>query len=180
MDPRAERTTRALGHALVELMQEREFDSITVQQILDRAGVGRTSFYAHFRNKQDVFDSSFERLFAMLEPILDRPGSAGRLFPAREFVAHLADVQGLLDAMRRDGRLEEMWSQCAGYMADIMERRLPESTADASTRRLHARMLAGALVEAIRWKLERPDALSPDQVDARFHAFARAVLASAR
>ena len=180
VDPRTERTTRALGHALVELMQEREFDSITVQQILDRADVGRTSFYAHFRNKQDVFDSSFEHLFTLLEPLLDRPGVAGRLFPVREFSAHLADAEGLIDAMRRDGQMEDMWSQCVGYMADIIERRLPPSIPDGSSRKLQARMLAGALAEAVRWSLDRPGSASPEQLDAQFHAFARALLASPR
>ena len=158
VDPRTERTTRALGHALVELMQEREFDSITVQQILDRADVGRTSFYAHFRNKQDVFDSSFEHLFTLLEPLLDRPGVAGRLFPVREFSAHLADAEGLIDAMRRDGQMEDMWSQCVGYMADIIERRLPPSIPDGSSRKLQARMLA----EAVRWSLDRPGSTTPN------------------
>jgi len=161
-------------------MHEREFDSITVQQTLDRAGVGRTSFYAHFRNKQDVFDSSFEHLFRLMEPLLDRPGRGDRLFPVREFVAHLADAKGLIDAMARDGRLADMWSQCVGYMADIMERRLPDSLADAAARKLLARMLAGALAEAIRWKLDRSDATTPEQMDGRFHAFARALLAPAR
>ena len=42
-DPRAARTTRALGRALVTLLEERAFDAITVQDILDRAGVGRTA-----------------------------------------------------------------------------------------------------------------------------------------
>ena len=180
MDARTERTTRALGRALVALMHEREFDSITVQQILDRAGVGRTSFYAHFRNKQDVFDSSFEQLFVLLEPLLDRPGSGDRLFPVREFVAHLADARGLVDAMARDGRLDAMWSQCVGYMADIMERRLPRSLADSSARKLHARMLAGALAHAIQWTLERSETTTPEQLDGRFHVFARAMLAAAQ
>ena len=175
-DPRAVRTTHALGWALVELMQEREFDSITVQQILERAGVGRTSFYTHFRNKQDVFDSSFERLFDLLEPLLDRPGSAGRLFPVREFAAHLVDARSLLDAIRRDGRLEDMWRQCVGYMARIIEKRLPPAVAHVGARKLQARMLAATLGEAIRWSLERPGEMTPREVDERFHRFAHAAL----
>src|SRR5688572_32486622 len=35
----------------VELMRTREFNEITVQDLLDRAGVGRATFYSHFRNK---------------------------------------------------------------------------------------------------------------------------------
>ena len=64
LDPRSLRSTRALGRALVDLMHESDFQEITVQQILDRAGVGRATFYAHYRNKEDVLQSSYERLWS--------------------------------------------------------------------------------------------------------------------
>src|SRR5690606_15510626 len=66
-DPRVARTTHALGRALIELIQERDYDEITVQHILDRAGVGRATFYAHYRNKDDALHSNYERLFALFE-----------------------------------------------------------------------------------------------------------------
>src|SRR5947208_3389919 len=55
-DPRVRRTRDALGDALVALMQEKEFASIRVQDVLDRAGVGRSTFYEHFKDKDDLFD----------------------------------------------------------------------------------------------------------------------------
>ena len=45
IDRRILRTRDALGDALVALMREKEFDDITVQEVLDRAGVGRATFY---------------------------------------------------------------------------------------------------------------------------------------
>src|SRR4051812_1284310 len=95
-DPRVARTTHALGQALIELVQERDFDAITVRDILERAGVGRSAFYAHYRNKEDVLHSSYERLFAGLEPLLDRPSAgADRLFPVTEFLEHIATARGI-------------------------------------------------------------------------------------
>jgi AcrR family transcriptional regulator len=44
VDRRARRTRDALGDALLDLMPEKSFDDITVQQVLDRAGVGRSTF----------------------------------------------------------------------------------------------------------------------------------------
>src|SRR5688500_3112387 len=61
------RTRRALGSALVDLMLAREFDDISVQQVLDRARVGRATFYSHFRNKHDLLLSDAERFFEALE-----------------------------------------------------------------------------------------------------------------
>ena len=50
-DKRIRRTRDTLGDALVDLIQEKPFDEITVQQILDRAGVGRSTFYEHYATK---------------------------------------------------------------------------------------------------------------------------------
>lgn len=72
----ASRSTYALGHELIELIQERRFAAITVQDILDRAGVGRTTFYTHYRTKEDVLHSRYERVFRWLEALSERASSS--------------------------------------------------------------------------------------------------------
>src|SRR5580700_5991169 len=54
-DRRVRRTRDALGDALMKLMHEKPFRDIKVQHVLDRAGVGRSTFYTHFRDKDDLF-----------------------------------------------------------------------------------------------------------------------------
>ena len=62
-DRRILRTRDALGDALVALIREKNFAQITVQEVLDRAGVGRATFYAHYRDKEDLFMSDVEEFF---------------------------------------------------------------------------------------------------------------------
>jgi len=179
VDPRVARTTHALGRALVDLIQERDFSEITVQNILDRAGVGRTTFYAHYRNKEDVLHSRYERLFVALESVLDRPSPLGRrLFPVAEFLEHVGEARPIVDALRSSGQLEVLWALCVGYAARIIERRIDDLAGIASglPRPLAARMLAGALMEAIEWWQDHPSAASPAAMDAAFHQLARALL----
>lgn len=179
VDPRVARTTQALGRAVIALIQERDFDAVTVQHILDRAGVGRATFYAHYRNKDDVLHSSYERLFAAFEPWLARPSPAGaRLFPVAELFAHVGEAHGLVHALRRAGRLDDVWSLCAGHAARVIERRLDRTSelAAGMPRALAARMLAGALMEALEWWRDRPAAATPAEMDAAFHRVARAML----
>lgn len=61
-DRRVRRTRRALHDALLTLMTEKSFDAVTVQDIIDRADVGRSTFYSHFTDKRDLLDSGFEDL----------------------------------------------------------------------------------------------------------------------
>ena len=61
------RTRAALRTALLALVTERGYDKVTVQDVLDRADVGRSTFYAHFRDKDALFDSCFDDLRTDLE-----------------------------------------------------------------------------------------------------------------
>jgi AcrR family transcriptional regulator len=60
------RTRDALGDALVALITERPFDAITVQDVLDRAGVSRSTFYTHYRDKNDLLLSDVEEFWDRL------------------------------------------------------------------------------------------------------------------
>ena len=54
VDRRVDRTVTALRKALIDLILEKHYDSITVQDIIDRANIGRSTFYTHFVGKEDL------------------------------------------------------------------------------------------------------------------------------
>jgi AcrR family transcriptional regulator len=56
-DPRVKRTLKLLNQAFIELLNEKGFQSITVQDIADKAEVNRATFYAHFEDKFDMLDA---------------------------------------------------------------------------------------------------------------------------
>src|SRR6187401_425096 len=86
VDARVRRTKVALGEALVTLMQEKPFDSITVQDVLDRAHVGRSTFYSHFSDKDDLQLSDADEFFEGLAMALSVHGDKSeRVFPVKEF-----------------------------------------------------------------------------------------------
>lgn len=67
-DRRVARTQRALREALHSLIREKSYDSIVVKEILDRADVGRSAFYMHFRDKDELLASSIEDLLSSVPP----------------------------------------------------------------------------------------------------------------
>ncbi|MFC0439489.1 TetR/AcrR family transcriptional regulator [Kutzneria buriramensis] len=78
-DRRVRRTRRTLHEALIELVLERGYERLTVQDILDRADVGRSTFYAHFRDKEALLLASFDdirdRLREDIDAAPDRPAT---------------------------------------------------------------------------------------------------------
>lgn len=66
-DRRVQRTRRLLHKALMSLILEKKYEDITVQEILDRADVGRSTFYLHFQDKDELLFSGFQYLESFLE-----------------------------------------------------------------------------------------------------------------
>lgn len=59
-DPRAVRTQSLLKRAFIELMEEREFEQITVADISERATVKRATFYLHYKDKTDLMNQCID------------------------------------------------------------------------------------------------------------------------
>jgi len=68
-DRRVQRTRRLLHQALMSLILEKKYETITVQEILDRADVGRSTFYMHFQHKDELLFSGFQYLQSFLESV---------------------------------------------------------------------------------------------------------------
>src|SRR5438552_2676589 len=78
MDRRVQRTRALLQEALLALMTEKGYEETTVQDIIDRANVGRATFYAHFADKETLLTSRLEDLRNSLsERQRQAPGSLG-------------------------------------------------------------------------------------------------------
>src|SRR5260370_42236283 len=66
---RVQGTRRLQPRALMSIIVEKKYESITVQEILDRADVGRSTFYMHFQDKDELLFSGFQYLQSFLESV---------------------------------------------------------------------------------------------------------------
>ena len=64
MDRRQRKTQNAIFDAFTQLLKEKSYSKITVQEIIDLADVGRTTFYSHFEAKDDLVRSFYAQLFS--------------------------------------------------------------------------------------------------------------------
>jgi AcrR family transcriptional regulator len=165
-DARVRRTRDALGDALIELMQEKPFDTITVQDVLDRAHVSRSTFYSHYSDKDDLLMSDAEEFFESISMALSVHGDkSDRVFPVQEFFVHLSDVQPFYKALVKSGKFQENMELARGHFARGIERRLSELPRGKSIppNQLPAIAFthAGALLSLLTWWLDRGMRESP-------------------
>jgi len=176
-DRRIRQTRGRLGDALVALMQEKPIDQVTVQEVLDRAAVGRSTFYLHFRDKNDLFLCILEDGLEMWSTALIRSKEKSlRVASVAEFFAHAASAKKLYRALVDSGRIHAFFDLAQGYFARGIARRLRDmglkrnllpSELDA---RSHA--LAGNLLSLLKWWLDRGARESPKAMDELFHRMA--------
>ncbi len=177
-DQRIRRTCERLGSALLALILERQFDEVTVQDVLDRASVGRSTFYLHYRDKNDLLLSQLEKFLETMSTALSvRNEESHRVVPVAELFSHIGNQNQLYRSLADSGHLTEFFELAQGYFARGIEQRLSESKRLSNLRlslpqrELGARAsaLAGSLLSLLRWWLDRGEKESPQTMDELFH-----------
>ncbi|WP_150539569.1 TetR/AcrR family transcriptional regulator [Actinobacillus vicugnae] len=88
-DPRIVRTRETIYYAFIQTLEEKNYDEITVQDILDKAKINRSTFYKHYLNKDMLAASIIEQVHQdILQPLLDQRFST----PNLEFAEQAAIV----------------------------------------------------------------------------------------
>lgn len=170
-DRRSKRTRRVLHEALMSLMGEKRYDDITVQDIIDRADIGRSTFYAHYQDKEDLMTSGLMHLMEILSEMVAQPSPTGqpRLLPTQEMFEHVQENQNLFRGMVRGPGLDiffdkgmEYWSQ---KLTVDLQARLPEGRQPAVPVPVMAQFIAGTFVTMLRWWLDKKMPYTPREMD---------------
>jgi len=172
-DLRIRRTRQRLGAALVALIEEKAIDEVTVQEVLDRAKVGRSTFYVHYEDKDDLFLSQLEEGLQMWSNILStRQEKSRRVAPVAEFFGHVASARRLYRSLVASGRIQAFFDLAQGYFARGIARRLKEIGLPIPDQRefdARAHGLAGNLLSLLRWWLDRGAKERAEDMDHLFH-----------
>ena len=153
---------------------EKPFDDITVQDVLNRAGVSRSTFYAHYRDKSDLFLSDAEDFLESMASALSRfDDQSVRIASVRELFAHIGEMRPLYNALLESGRLHDVMQLGEEHFARGIEQRLSEMPRARSIapghRTVVARELAGSVFSLLTWWVQHGGARSPEEMDKLFH-----------
>jgi AcrR family transcriptional regulator len=186
LDRRVRRTRRRLKEAIGELINERDYGALTVQDIADRADVGRSTFYVHFESKEDLLFACVPRhLLALVEHAPDRmtPEQDARRFRfSLPLLLHMRLQKRLFLASilgGAGGRLKDVSVGMFKEMVDVELDRLspelgsdPKSFPGATSEEIRSglsRATVGTFLGLVDWWLRCADHLPAEAVDEVFH-----------
>jgi len=173
-DRRIKRTRKLLSNALVDLMLEKRYDKITIQDIIDRADVGRSTFYTHFRNKEDLLTSDFEHVLDLLGQHFNQGGEGGlNYLSTTSFFEHVQEQYHLYKALVKGKGAELLFIKGHDYIRKMIEDHLtshfPPERIFTVPIPLLSNYLAGGLVMLLRWWLENKMPESPEKMNEIFN-----------
>jgi AcrR family transcriptional regulator len=184
---RLRRTQKLLREALVELIDERGFDAITIGELTERAMVSRAAFYRNYQDKYALVEQIFEEAMSAL---LAAVGDLGREHPAEIWVAffeHIAEYDRLYRALLgRKGSPWFGWKMRAALAGLVKERRQLPQGPSPSHRPVHTfsdtfvpDLVSALFVEAITWWLEQGRPYTPREIATRSALLASALFKEA-
>jgi AcrR family transcriptional regulator len=182
LDRRARRTRRQLKEALFALILEKGYDAVTIEEITSRADLGRTTFYLHYKDKEDLLvesmDSIAAELIDRLPPpawnVAGMPGEAGRVLDAiRVTFQHAAENaqlyriilrgEGAIQANRRiHGIISKQAAETisGGVKQDSLHPQVPVD--------VFSSYFAGTLLATVTWWLDADMPYPPDEMAEMF------------
>jgi len=178
-DRRIQRTRALLLSALLELIVERGYEEVTVQDIVDRANVGRSTFYKHFLDKRELLLTGVDGL----QGLLPQPGATqdsstapgGRLLgfslPLFQHVqSNFRFCRALLGP--RSGAIVEPRIQC--ILADLVREELVACVGAGAVLAVPLDVVVQYTVSAflglLRWWMEQPTPGAAEEIDRQFRA----------
>jgi AcrR family transcriptional regulator len=188
MDRRVERTRELLQKALMELIAEHDYDSITIQEIVDRAKLGRTTFYLHYNSKDELFMSCHEAIISefhlgLLHP-LTREELLSPQIPAQMTSAyrHLEEGRALSYPIFQGKDNQLILRQIRDRSAREIEANLRAIFVEADSAipfGMLANYLVGAQIALMQWWLEKRRPYSAESLARTFHRLQRAAICNA-
>jgi len=180
VDRRIQRTRQLLHGSLMALIQEKGFEALSVQDIIDRANVGRATFYAHFDSKEDLLASGIENLRESLKQrqrqAQSTRGSDEGLFAfSRELFTHANEHRTVFQAMvgKRSGAVVQQMLQ--KMLVDLVREEVRATWAErANDTPVEAvsQFIGGGLFGLLIWWGNGKMRMAVEEVDAMFRRLA--------
>lgn len=169
-DRRTHKTRQALIEALLDLMNVKHYDAISVKDIIEKANVGRSTFYAHYQTKDDLLKGGFERVLDLLldQIVFDETGRSLTLETTPLF-HHAQGHAKLFRTLVWGSGFELITMQGQAALSEKFVQHLSPFVSKAEPPAVPlsvvAYSLAGSILLLLKWWLENDMPNSPEVMD---------------
>ncbi len=175
-DRRSQRTHHLVNAAMMELLFEKRYDTITVQDLLDRAGIGRSTFYTHYFDKEDVLTSIAEQMLENFGSRFSQRNVSQGIVPGLELFEHVQQNYQYFQAMVRGRTGEILWEAAQTALSRAIEQALTtactEKCSPSVPLAVISQYLAGSFLHLLKWWLEAEMPYTPEQMERIFQQLA--------
>jgi len=179
-DRRVPRTRRILREALIQLIVERGWDEISILDICERANVGRSTFYTHFADKEELLLSGFEDLRRLVRMLgCDQPAWGPMSF-AQPMVAHAYDNLELFRALLNKTSENAVRNHFKRLVMDLVEEDVASFAPNAPRSEVVSvsTYIGGAFIELLTSALQQRPLSDPNQLAELLRKLTSPVLAT--
>ncbi|MBX7079219.1 MAG: TetR/AcrR family transcriptional regulator; helix-turn-helix transcriptional regulator [Nannocystaceae bacterium] len=176
-DRRVRRTRERLRDALVSLVLERGWEAVSVREVCERADIGRSTFYVHFADKEELLLSGFDELHRQLDA---QRSEVQRFAFMASLVTHARENLPLFRALLGKRSGQAVQRRFRDVVNHLVEADLESLGLDARTRSWLARYVGGGFLEMLLHWLEKPRALDVGAFVELCHRISAGALARAR
>jgi hypothetical protein len=171
-DRRRQRTRHALSVAFVQLLREKGYSAITVSDLIERADIGRSTFYSHYRDKDDLFVAQPDRVIELLSHDMPHQGEIP-FFPSLGLFRHVGEEYELYKAIVWTPGIDLFIKHLQTSLSHRIEQGFHESGRKFEVPiSIMANFIAGSFLTLLKWWLENKMVYSPEQMDAMFKKLA--------
>lgn len=179
-DRRVRRTKQRLHTALMSLIVEQGYDKTTVQDLIDRADVGRSTFYAHYETKDDLLVSGLDRLTSDIQlHMTDDPSAAEAILPSLGIFRHVAGQRGLFKALIGSRGIDLVHRASLDALTErarsAIDRRSAAGEQTDIPPDVRAAFVAGSLLALLVWWLDNDMPHPPEHMAAMFELLTASV-----
>lgn len=175
-DRRVQRTRQLLRDALIALIVERGFDALTVQDITDRANVGRATFYLHYRDKDELLFASMKEVYDDLAAAVDVPAMqhymAQGMSPSYVAFKHVVEHRDFYRLMLGRHGVASFSADVRAYLTqqgiEMFRALMPPDSEPRLPLNAVAAYLAGAELALMAWWLEQGETYTPEDIARMF------------
>ena len=171
IDRRVQRTRKLLRDALMALILEKGFDAITVQDITDRANLGRATLYLHYKDKEDLLIQSLQdgmdELIAIVEEQRRNDPNSTREQAFRIAFEHAAANAELYRVLFSGQGAANILIRIREYIATVIHETIKETLAAQAEDfpvEIASQFVSGALLMLLEWWLRNDMPYTPDQM----------------